>query len=76
LNRTPVKSSHILSVGHEGNTLEVEYASGMVYRYSGVDEGSWNALMQSDSIGRGVRFAIYQDGVVGEKVKPEIVEVY
>jgi hypothetical protein len=76
MTRTPVKSSHILSVGHEGNALEVEYVSGVVYRYSGVDEGSWNALIQSDSMGRGVRQAIHQEGVVGTKVEPETVELY
>jgi hypothetical protein len=76
MNRTPVKSSHIASIGHDGTTLEVEYASGVVYRYSNVPEESFNSILTGESVGRGLRQAIHRDGVVGVKVEPEVVEVY
>jgi hypothetical protein len=76
MTRLPVKSSHILSIGHEGDVMEVEYASGQVYRYTGVGDDAFNSMMAGESIGRGLRQAIHQEGVVGTKVVPEVVEVY
>lgn len=35
MNRTPVTSSNIKSVGYEDGTLEVEFSSGSAYAYRG-----------------------------------------
>ena len=51
MNRTPVTSSNIVSVGHEGTTLEVEFKTG-VYRYTGVIRALFEDLMASDSKGK------------------------
>ena len=74
MDRLPVKSSHIASIGHEGTTLEVEYASGVVYRYTGVDADQFAGILSGESVGRGLRQAIHQEGVVGSKVVPEVIE--
>ena len=50
--RTPVRSSAILSVGHDGQTLEVELAGGRVYRYAGVTPDVAEALRTAESPGR------------------------
>lgn len=46
MNRTPVKSSNIRSVGYDAasETLEVEFTSGSVYAYSGVPTDTWAAM--------------------------------
>jgi len=64
MNRTPVKSSQLISVGHDPatNTLEIEFPSrkqaphggalpGPVYRYSGVSAEQHAALMKAESVG-------------------------
>lgn len=54
MERTPVQSSAIASVGHDPitNELEVEYASGYVYRLAGISAQDHEALLGADSIGR------------------------
>lgn len=54
MTRQPVESSNIASVGfdHESNTLQVEFKSGDVYEYKGVQTHEWRALMNAESIGR------------------------
>ena len=53
MERTPVKSSNIASIGHdpETNTLEVEFKGGGVYQYHGVDADKHAALLGAKSIG-------------------------
>lgn len=53
MERTPVASSNIASVGHdpETNTLEVEFKNGGVYQYEGVSADEHGALASADSIG-------------------------
>lgn len=53
MNRTPVHSSNIRSVGYEAEsrTLEVEFQSGGIYQYSGVPENVYQGLMQAASKG-------------------------
>ena len=53
MNRQPVKSAAVLSVGYEDGVLEVEYPSG-VYRMEGVSQDQYDALLTADSIGRAV----------------------
>ncbi|MDF5735055.1 MAG: KTSC domain-containing protein [Nostoc sp.] len=49
----PVISSMAMSVGYDRNEhiLQVEFQSGAVYQYLGVDKDTWEDLHSSDSIG-------------------------
>ncbi|MEH2065996.1 MAG: KTSC domain-containing protein [Nostoc sp.] len=49
----PVISSMAMAVGYDRNEkiLQVEFQSGSVYQYLGVDEDTWEDLHSSDSIG-------------------------
>ena len=51
--RQPVTSSNIRAVGYDpgSETLEIEFHSGGVYRYSGVPESVYRGLMQAASHG-------------------------
>lgn len=53
MNRTPVTSSGIKSIGHDPatDTLHVEFASGGVHEYEGVTSAEHAALMAAKSIG-------------------------
>jgi hypothetical protein len=53
MNRTPVNSSHIKSVGHDPatNQLEVEFKSGKVYQYDGVPHSKFIKLLSHPSVG-------------------------
>ncbi len=48
---TEVKSSNIISVGHDGTNLYVNYKSG-TYCYENVDKSVYESLLSSDSKGR------------------------
>ena len=54
MNRRPVTSSNVASVGYDQNTLtlEVEYHSGSVYQYFDVPEAVYQEFMAADSLGR------------------------
>jgi len=54
MDRTPVSSSHIASIGYDPNsmTLEVEFTDGGLYQYFDVPESVFQELMQADSKGR------------------------
>ncbi len=60
MDRQPVKSSNLCSVGYdaENQVLEVEFASGGVYQYSGVPATVYLALMSSPSKGKYLRMRI------------------
>lgn len=51
--RKPVVSSNIKSIGFEGGAMEIEFANGRVYRYTGerVKE-HYDALIAAPSIGK------------------------
>lgn len=53
MNRTPVKSSNVKSIGYDmaAQELEVEFNSG-VYVYSGVPAQVYGELMAAESIGK------------------------
>jgi hypothetical protein len=53
MNRTPVSSSNVASVGYDPNTmtLEVEFIDGSVYQYFDVPETVYQELMRASSIG-------------------------
>ena len=52
MNRTPVRSSNIASVGYENGTLEIEFVDGGVYQYFNVPEPVYQGLMSATSKGR------------------------
>ena len=51
MNRAPVNSSNVASIGFEAGVLEVEFTSGRVYQYFGVPASVYNILMLSPSVG-------------------------
>lgn len=53
MERTPVASSNLASVGYDPNsqTLEIEFHSGSVYQYSGVPQSIYQGLMSAASKG-------------------------
>lgn len=53
MNRTPVLSSNIASVGHDAatSTLEVEFLSGSLYQYFDVPETVFQELVTASSVG-------------------------
>jgi hypothetical protein len=53
MDRVPVTSSNIASVGHDPatNTLEIEFKGGGVYHYAGVDAAKHAALVNASSVG-------------------------
>ena len=54
INRNPVKSSQIKSIGYDpsSQTLAVEFHSGGVYHYSGIHPEKYDFLMKAESIGK------------------------
>jgi hypothetical protein len=52
MNRQPVESSSIASVGYDSSVLEIEFRHGAVYRYRGVPKPLFEAFMASESMGR------------------------
>ena len=53
MQRTPVSSSNLVSVGYDpaANTLEVEFKQGSVYSYAGVPSNVHRDLMNAPSHG-------------------------
>ncbi len=54
MERTPVTSSNICSVGHDpdNQTLEIEFNSGAVYQYASVPPDEYDGLFNADSKGK------------------------
>jgi hypothetical protein len=54
MNRMPVSSSDVASVGYDPNTmtLEVEFKNGSVYQYFDFPETGYQELMRASSIGQ------------------------
>lgn len=54
MNRDPVTSSNIVSLGYDeaAQTLEIEFASGMVYQYYNVTSALVEQMMQAPSKGQ------------------------
>lgn len=53
MNRSPVESRHLSSIGHdpESSKLEVEFKNGAVWRYHDVSEDEYERLLASQSRG-------------------------
>lgn len=54
MERQSVKSVILRSAGYDamGKILEIEFRSGLVYRYTGVPETVWTGLMKSAEAGK------------------------
>ena len=52
MNRTPVISSNIASVGYEDGTLEIAFRPSRLYQYFNVPEHIYQGLMSAASKGR------------------------
>lgn len=51
MNRTPVTSSNIASMGYDDGTMEVEFNNGGVYQYKDVPESIYNQCFNASSVG-------------------------
>lgn len=53
VERTPISSSNIKSIGHdpETNTLAIEYKDGSVYHYHDVGKDTHDQLISARSVG-------------------------
>jgi len=53
MQRTPVSSSNLRSVGYDPatQTLEIEFMNGHIYQYSGVLKSVYDALLAAESHG-------------------------
>lgn len=54
MDRTPVSSSNLSSVGYDANDriLEIQFNSGRIYQYSNVPEDIYEGLMAAPSHGK------------------------
>ena len=54
MNRQPVQSSNIASIGYdkESKTLEIEFLNGGIYQYNDVSENIYKRLMSAESKGK------------------------
>lgn len=52
MEREPVESSSLRSIGYEDGTLEIEFANGTVYQYFDVPQALYDELRRADSHGR------------------------
>ncbi|HUA68714.1 MAG TPA: KTSC domain-containing protein [Candidatus Saccharimonadales bacterium] len=64
MERTPVSSSNIESVGYDAatRTLEVEFLSGSIYQYSNVSAEKFSGLMSAWSKGDYLNYWIKEGG--------------
>ncbi len=51
MNRTPVRSSNIASVGYQDPMLEIAFVHGGVYQYFNVPERIYHGMMSAPSKG-------------------------
>jgi KTSC domain len=54
MNRDPVASSNLISVGYDeaAQTLEIEFANGTIYQYYNIGLGLYEQFMQAPSKGQ------------------------
>lgn len=69
MERTKVESSDVRSIGHHGDTLEVEFRNGAVYRYQGVPAEVHQELVGSESIGSAFARLIKRGGYAFERLE-------
>jgi len=73
MERIPVESSQIKSVGFNEDTLmmDVEFNSGSVYRYFNIDKSVFEEFIAAESVGKyfGANIKIYPDKYPFEKIR-------
>lgn len=71
MNRTPVSSSNIASIGYDSRTqtLEVEFHNGSVYQYHGVPSSIYQGLMGAPSHGSYLDAYIKKGGYAYTRVR-------
>lgn len=58
MNRIPVRSSNIVSVGWNNNILEIQFHNGAVYQYAEVPKKVADEMLRAKSIGSYFRHSI------------------
>jgi hypothetical protein len=66
-----VTSSAIVSVAHEGDTLEVLFRSGQRYQYAGVSPELFAELLAAPSIGRALQQTVIGAGLKHTRLEPQ-----
>ncbi|MGN1012296.1 MAG: KTSC domain-containing protein [Clostridia bacterium] len=56
MNRTPVYSSRISSVGWDNNTLEVQFKDGAIYQYYNVSYSEYSNFINASSLGSALSY--------------------
>lgn len=51
MNRHPVSSSRMRSVGWENDTLEIQFNDGAIYQYYNVSQSEYQNFINSSSLG-------------------------
>lgn len=69
MNRTPVKSSHIASIGYAEGVLHVEFVNGRVYAYTDVSEGVYEMFGAAPSVGK-----FFHAHILGKYVAEDVTE--
>ena len=72
MERQPVKSTNVKSIGYnaEEKTLEVEFQSGGIYQYAGVQPEMYADLLKAESVGRFVS-QVVRAGRKGLRIEEE-----
>jgi hypothetical protein len=70
MNRIPVASSNLESVGYENGTLEIRFHTGGIYQYLNVPEHLYQGLMMAASKGTYLDQYIKKAGFPYRKVSP------
>ena len=55
---TPVKSSNISAIGHDGSRLFIRFNGGGIYSYKGVSPDTYKAGLEAESVGKWFRSEI------------------
>jgi len=70
MNRTPVNSTRVLSIGWADGIMEVEFKGGSIYQYHPVDESTYSDLVSSASVGSDIQLIIRTEGIICNKISP------
>jgi hypothetical protein len=70
MNRNPVTSSNLASIGYDPETkvLQVEFKKGTIYDYADVPPVVANDLVHAESIGKAFHSLVIQGGYIATKV--------
>jgi len=71
MDRTPVSSTNLKSVGYdtENMVLEIEFHNGGIYQYFNVPESKYEGLMKADSHGKYFDAYIKKGGYRFKKIR-------